>query len=113
MYVKDARSESYLGEVCKYLVKGSVLAKWSGEEIAAFVDAFDGVRCFGVFGSLLGQRGKVRELIRAFIDVKPACECGCSDFQILSPNELEEFMLHRTVTFRQFPPRRLHEAATP
>lgn len=105
VYVKDARGEAYLAEVCKYLVKGSVLAKWSGEEIAAFVDAFDSVRCFGVFGSLLGQRSKVREQIEAFLDVKPACECGCTDFQVMSPNELEEFQLHRRITFRIIPPK--------
>lgn len=105
VYVKGKREASYVAEVCKYLVKGSVLAKWSGEDLAAFVDAFDGVRSFGVFGSLLGERSKVRELIRAMLDVKPACECGCSDFHIMSPNELEEFQLHRKVTFRQFPPK--------
>lgn len=105
VYVKDARGEAYLGEVCKYLVKGSVLAKWSGEEIAAFVEAFRGIRCFQPFGSLLRQRAKVREILRTFMELKPACECGCSDFEILSPNELEEFMLHRKVTFRQFPPK--------
>lgn len=105
VYVKDARQQNYLAEVAKYVVKGSELAKWSGEEIAAFVDAFDGVRTFSAFGSLLGQRKKVREIIKSMLEEMPACECGCSDYEILSPNELEEFQLHRKVTFRQFPPR--------
>lgn len=112
VYVKDARGEAYLGEVCKYLVKGSILAKWSGVEVAAFVRAFDGVRCFQPFGSLLGRRKAVREVIKALLDVKATCECGCSDFQIMSPNELEEFQLHRSVTFRQFPPRLSIEACS-
>lgn len=105
VYVSGKQDVDYVKEVSKYLVKGSVLAKWTGEEIAAFVDAFEGVRCFGVFGSLLGQRAAVREQIKALLDVKPACECGCQDFEILTPFELEEFQLHRKVTFRQFPPR--------
>jgi len=105
VYVSGKPGQDYVAEVSKYLVKGSVLAKWTGQEIAAFIDAFEGVRTFGVFGSLLGQRAKVREQIRALLEIKPLCECGCSDFQIMSPNELEEFQLHRKITFRQFPPR--------
>lgn len=102
VYVTGKQEVNYVAEVSKYLVKGSVLAKWSGVEIAAFVDAFQGVRCFGVFGSLLGQRAKVRELIKALLAEKPACECGCKDFEVLSPNELEEFMLTRFVKFREY-----------
>lgn len=102
VYVKDGRESNYLAEVTKYLVKGSVLAQWTGVEIAAFVDAFEGVRCFQPFGSLMGQRKKVRELIKLLLEEMPACECGCSDFQILSPNELEEFMLTRFVKFREY-----------
>jgi len=102
VYVADARKKDYLGEVCKYLVKGSQLATWSGEDIAAFVDAFQGVRTFQPFGTLMGVRKKVRELIKQILDIKPACECGCAEFQILSPNELEEFMLTRYVKFRDY-----------
>jgi len=104
VYVRDARGEDYRGEVCKYLVKGSTLASWTGEEIAAFVDAFDGIRCFQPFGKLLGRRKAIREQIRKLIHLKPACECGCADFHIMSPSELEEFMLTRRVRFINGPP---------
>lgn len=86
--VKDVHDRSYLAEVTKYTVKGSQLATWTGEEIAEFIDAFDGVRTFGVFGSLYGKRTEFREWIETLQAGKVACSCGCNDFRILSPNEL-------------------------
>ena len=113
VYLTSKADTDYTAEVAKYVVKGSELAKWSGEEIAAFVDAFTGVRTFSAFGSLLGERAKVKAIIAAILDVKPACECGCTDFHIMNQNELEEFQLTRRVTFRQFPPRPQQPAAAP
>ena len=86
--VKDARDKSYLAEVTKYAVKGSQLASWTGDEIAMLVDSFTGVRTFGVFGSLFGERTKFREWLASVQDVKHECECGCSDFRLLSTAEL-------------------------
>jgi hypothetical protein len=113
VYLTSKQDVDYTAEVAKYVVKGSELSKWSGEEIAAFVDAFTGVRTFSTFGSLMGERAKIREIIAAILDVRPACECGCEDFQILSPNELQEFGLTHTYHFRQFPPRPQQPAAAP
>jgi hypothetical protein len=86
--IKDCRGADYLKEVTKYAVKGSELAKWSGEEVAAFIEAFSGVRFFGVFGSLYAKRTEWREWIEAIRDIKPVCKCGCDTWRLLSPEEL-------------------------
>jgi hypothetical protein len=77
--VKDARRENYLAEVTKYAVKGVDLAKWSGTDIITFINAFQGVRTFGVFGTLYGARTKFAEFIASIRDAKPLCECGSSN----------------------------------
>jgi hypothetical protein len=59
------------------------------------------VRCFQPFGSLLKKRAEVRALIKSLLDVKPACECGCADWHIMTPCELDEFMLSRYVRFKK------------
>jgi Replication protein len=86
--VKDARDRSYLQEVTKYVVKGSDLAKWTGQEIAMLVDSFTGVRTFGVFGTLYGKRTEFREWIDALQLQSRACQCGCRNFRLLTENEL-------------------------
>jgi hypothetical protein len=86
--VKDARGQDYLREVTKYAVKGSELAKWDGLTISNFIEAFDGVRFFGVFGSLYGKRTEWREWIDSIQEIKPLCACGCNTWRILSPEEL-------------------------
>lgn len=91
--VKDARDSSYLAEVTKYAVKASQLAAWSGGDVAAFVEAFTGVRTFGVFGSLYGKRTEFRAWLDSILGVKPACECGCTNFKLLSEAELAAFEL--------------------
>ena len=75
--VKDCRRHDYLAEVTKYAVKGSELAGWTPSQIADFIRAFDGVRTFGVFGSLYGKRTEFREWLDSIRDHKPLCECGC------------------------------------
>jgi hypothetical protein len=68
---------SYVQEVCKYAVKGSEIARWSGEEIKQFVTAQKKIRMFSVFGSF----ARVASLARAAVEaerVRPdPCECGC------------------------------------
>lgn len=75
--VKDARQHNYLAEVTKYAVKGSELAAWSGSDTATFIDAFRGVRTFGVFGSLYGKRTQFAEWWKQVRGSKPICNCGC------------------------------------
>ena len=87
--VKDCRKADYLKEVTKYAVKGSQLAGWSGNDIAAFIRAFDGVRFFGVFGSLYGKRTEWRDWIDSLQGAKPQCECGCDQWRYLSPDEYQ------------------------
>ncbi len=76
---RDARQINYLAEVTKYVVKGSMLAAWTPDQIAAFVNAFRGVRTFGVFGSLFGVRTKFAEWWKAIRNERPACKCGCNE----------------------------------
>lgn len=74
--VKDARGNDYLREVTKYAVKGNQLAEWSGQDIVTFIQAFTGVRTFGVFGTLYKARTQFAEFIASLRDAKPKCECG-------------------------------------
>lgn len=78
--VLDARRVDYLKEVTKYAVKGSQLAAWTGAEIASFVDAFTGVRTFGVFGELYGKRTEFKEWLEQLQQNKHKCKCGCEEF---------------------------------
>jgi hypothetical protein len=78
--INDARRKDYLKEVTKYAVKGNQLAAWSGEQIAMFIDAFTGVRTFGVFGSLYAKRTEFREWLASVSDTSQKCKCGCTEF---------------------------------
>lgn len=86
--IKDCRGADYLKEVTKYAVKGSELARWTPQEIACFISTFDGIRFFGVFGSLYGKRTEWRAWIEAITEIKPVCSCGCDTWRLLSPEEL-------------------------
>lgn len=94
--VKDCRGESYLKEVSKYAAKGSDLAKWSGEKICEFLDAFTGLRTFGVFGNLYGKRTEFSEWLKSIRDLKPKCDCGCADLHYYSEAEWLEKDLQPT-----------------
>jgi hypothetical protein len=85
--VKDARAKNYLAEVTKYAVKGVDLAKWAAPDIVAFIDAFTGVRSFGVFGTLYGARTKFAEFIASLKDAKPLCDCGSFNIHYYSESE--------------------------
>lgn len=101
--VKDVHARDYLAEVTKYTVKGSQAAAWPAEDLVAFLDAFDGVKTFGVFGSLYGKRTEWREWIDQLMQRGPKCECGCEQFRILSPNELAWENLRREGEARAVP----------
>jgi hypothetical protein len=75
--VLPVHNRSYVQEVCKYAVKGSEIARWSGHQIKDFVEAQRKIRMFSVFGSF----AKVASLARAAVEaerVRPdPCVCGC------------------------------------
>lgn len=85
--VKDCRSKDYLAEVTKYAVKGSQLAAWPANQVREFVEAFDGVRTFGVFGSLYGKRTEFADWLKSLRDHKPACPCGCATLRYFTETE--------------------------
>ena len=87
--VKEVASGSYLQELLKYTVKGSELAGWSPADVLAFVQSFEGVRTFGVFGTLRGARGAWRMFLDSIQTERPACECGCTEVEILTDREWE------------------------
>ena len=102
--VKDARRADYLAEVTKYAVKGSQEAKWTGAEIVTFITAFQGVRAFGVFGSLYGERTKFAEFIASLKDAKPLCDCGSCSIAYYSESEWLLKDLHATTHHEPRPP---------
>lgn len=87
--VLGVHGDSYLREVTKYAVKGSEIAKWSGPDIAAFIDAFKGRRTFGVFGKLYKLRAAHREAMTEVAAERATCDCGCTTFKVRSDAELE------------------------
>lgn len=102
--VIDAREKSYLQEVTKYAVKGTELATWSGTDIAALFDAFDGVRTFGVFGSLYSKRTEFADYLKQLHGDAPACECGCTQFSVLTENEYNFATVEHDIAQKTRPP---------
>lgn len=94
--VKDASQHNYLKEVAKYTAKGSEIAGWPATEIATFIDAFDGVKTFGVFGNLHGKRTEWKAWIDANSVAKKTCECGCEKFKYFDEQEWEASFCKRT-----------------
>jgi hypothetical protein len=77
--VRDVRDKSYLHEITKYAVKGSMLAAWQPADVMQFINAFEGKRAFGVFGSLYGVRTEFAEWIAVLKSGHKQCSCGsCS-----------------------------------
>lgn len=95
--VKDARGIEYLREVTKYAVKGSELAKWTGQQIAEFVNAFSGQKNFGVFGSLHGKRKSWREWVDRVCISKGACDCGCNTWKIFDADAWSMHTKHQAI----------------
>jgi hypothetical protein len=87
--VIDCRGSDYLREVTKYAVKGVDLAKWDPVDIAYFVDAFTGLRSFGVFGTLYGKRTEWKEFLASIKDSSGSCECGCDSWRYMAEWEWE------------------------
>lgn len=78
--VKDARGKDYLGEITKYVVKGSQLASWEPDMINQFIRAIKGVRMFAAFGTLYHLQREIKKQLHLLRPPVEPCECGCSDF---------------------------------
>jgi hypothetical protein len=76
--VMDVSEKSYLQEICKYVVDGSELARWTPKQILEFVVALRGTRLFTTFGKFREVRSWAEALVKADRASKPSCECGCS-----------------------------------
>lgn len=91
--------------VTKYAGKGFRPHSWSAENLAEFVTAIDGVRTFGVFGDLVGQRKAHREFLNEVRTAKQVCSCGCRDFRYFSEMEwLIETELSLPPPVKKLPP---------
>lgn len=111
--VKDARpgqlrggtiGGGYIKELTKYVVKGDQLSSWTPEQISEFIDAFTGVRTFGVFGSLYAKRTQWKEFLAELKAGRVKCECGCERFEVLSWNMWQWEELTATTTTTIPPP---------
>jgi hypothetical protein len=81
VYIKDCRGMHYLGEVTKYVVKGSELVKLAPELIAQFIGAIRGVRFFATFGTLFHMASQVRLELKLTAPPKKLCRCGCGEYR--------------------------------
>lgn len=91
--VKSVSGIGYLQEVTKYVAKGSELAAWDGHALAEFIDAFDGGRTWGVFGSLYGHRTTYKDWLDRIAAEARKCECGADAWRLYSDNEWQERLL--------------------
>jgi hypothetical protein len=102
--IYDARQRDYTKEVCKYAVKGTELSRWSPMQIATFIDAFKGVRTFGVFGTLYGLRTKYRDWINQLRVERRKCDCGCNDWHVYDEAAWTWKQLQAQPQLRPMPP---------
>lgn len=89
--VYDVRETDYVKEVAKYVCKGSTLATLSPIDLAAYVTATQGIRMFGVFGELHGQREEFAKYRQARADARPCCPCGCESVRIMDRLSFTEY----------------------
>lgn len=87
--VYDARESNYVAECTKYIVDGQQMGTWESEEIAEFIDAFTGVRCFGTFGALYKQRAEWRAFKDQMQTEHDVCACGSTHFEFIPEWEWE------------------------
>jgi hypothetical protein len=91
--VMDVDEESYLRELCKYVVSGAELSKWTPEQILEFVQSIDGTRCFSTFGKFRQLQKFCRAIIELNKPESPSCECGGETF-IFGKDEGEARRIH-------------------
>lgn len=80
VYVKDAREKDYARECAKYVVKGSDIASWPGDEMWQFLAAIKGCRFFFAFGSVLERKKDVLKILAAAKPGREPCDCGARDY---------------------------------
>jgi hypothetical protein len=110
--VKDCRQSDYLAEVTKYAVKGSQLSAWTPDQIVTLIEALDGVRCFGVFGSLYGKRTEFQEWLESIRDQKPRCPCGSCNVKYFTEHDFAMLDLQPNDTHTKTRPPPPREAQT-
>jgi hypothetical protein len=76
--VMDVSEKSYLQEICKYVVDGSELARWTPSQILEFVVSLRGTRLFTTFGRFREIQALTNAILKAERAEKPSCECGCN-----------------------------------
>lgn len=104
--VKDAREGTYLKELTKYVVKGDQLVTWSAPDMVTLIEAFEGVRSFGVFGDLYGKRTEWKDFLDELRQGRVRCECGCDRWRVLSDIEFEWEEVTSDPTPQPIPPPR-------
>lgn len=89
--VMDVTEKSYVQEVCKYVAKGSELAKMPSEDIFQLIEACRGVRMFTVFGKFSQIRKSAAAEINCERPESSTCDCGCHQVAVGESKE----MVHR------------------
>jgi hypothetical protein len=84
--VKALSEKSYLQEICKYAVDGSVIAGWTGEQIFEFIAALRGTRLFRTFGTFNALRKAAAVAVKQEKPAGEPCACGCQ-VCIIAPTE--------------------------
>jgi hypothetical protein len=79
--------QSYLKEVCKYVVEGSELAKWTPEKILQLVDSLRRTRTFTTFGSFRETAKHARAVIELEKPPREICECGCANIFVANSED--------------------------
>jgi len=87
--VVDVRGTDYSKEVSKYMVKGNELAAMDGASIAELIDAMDGVKAFGTFGTLRARCAAFQIWKKEREEKELVCECGGTHFVYLSQSEYD------------------------
>ena len=77
--IMDVSEKKYLQELCKYVVDGAELARWTPEQILEFVIALRGTRCFTTFGKFRELQKFSRALIENEKPEREPCACGSNE----------------------------------
>ncbi len=101
---KECVNDSYLKEACKYAAKGNEIARWDSDQISEFLQAFEGVKTFGVFGSLYRKRTEWRAWIDSLEVRERTCDCGCTNFYFFSELQWIQKDLIPSGPLRSIPP---------
>jgi len=81
VHIKPVKQGSYLQEVCKYAVKGSELAGWTGEQIFEFASMCRHVRMFETWGNFVEERRAAKLFLKQTRPKPEPCPCGCTEIR--------------------------------